>query len=281
MGAAGVAGGEAPSACCRRGRSVGVAMAGLLAFAAGAGFTVPGSAQAGDTAQTPAAAPRATLDLKALLDLDYVAAESDTGDLDAGVEYRISRAVLVRFGHQRLPFGLAAYTGAPSLHTPEFPLATRVLVQRVSVFRDIGLSISGRAAGLEYGAGVLNGAGINVAADNNRARDVLGRASCAVLPGWTVGASGWRGRSGEPYAQDCVPRCAFHDDADCLRWSVASRLARGPLHLAAEYLHDRTEHTPAAIHPAPGGRRLERAGWYALAAFRPIPRLELVGRYDR
>jgi hypothetical protein len=96
-----------------------------------------------------------------------------------------------------------------------------------------------------------------------------------------VGASGWRGRSGELYAPDGEPRRTFHDDASFLRWGADSRLARGRLQLAAEYLHDRTRHNPNAVNPTPGGETLERSGWYAMAALRPLRRLELVARYDR
>ena len=313
------------------GRWRGVAWAAVLVFTTGGGWTTPARAQEEGATEAPAAtaAPAVTLDLKALLDLDYTVVESDTAAADPGfglrrvrlitqgtlggrvgyrvllepsglalgpagaapfrgvplveaaVEYRAAPTATLRFGQQRLPYGLAASTGAPSLPTPEFPRATHLLVQRVSIFRDIGLSVFGRAAGLEYGVGVFNGAGINVAADNNRVRDVLGRVSYAVRPGWTLGISGWRGRSGALYAPDGVPRRTFYDDASFRRWGVDTRLARGPLHLAAEYLHDRTEHNPDAVSATPAGRSVERSGWYLLAAFRLVPRLEVVGRYDR
>lgn len=201
--------------------------------------------------------------------------------VEALVEHRILSGPVLRAGQQRLPFGLAASTGAPSLPLPEYPQATHILMQRVSIFRDIGVSLAGRAGALELAGGIFNGAGINVPSDNNRGRDVLGRASFAFRPGLSIGASGWRGRSGELYAPDDTPRRTFHDDARFVRWGLDARAARGPVHLTAEYLFDRTEHNPGAVNPTPGGRDVDRSGWYAMGAYRLPGGVELAARYDR
>lgn len=201
--------------------------------------------------------------------------------VEAVLDYRISNAFVVHAGQQRLPFGLSASALVPSLPTPEYPQATRILMQRVSVFRDIGLSISGRVDALEYSAGIFNGAGINVGADNNDVRDFVGRVSYSLLRGWTVGGSAWGGRSGELYAPDGAPQPTFHDDAPFRRWGVDARFVQGPGQIWVEYLTDRTDHNPEALNPTPERRELERSGWNVLAAYRVRSGVELVGRYDR
>lgn len=201
--------------------------------------------------------------------------------VEAYFDYQAAPWVVVRAGQQRLPFSQAAMTGQPSYPATEYPLGQRLLMQRVSAFRDIGVQAAGAAGALEYGVGVFNGAGINVPGDNNRTRDVMGRASYVLAPGWTVGASGWRGRTGTLYAPGGEPRRAFHDDAGFVRWGVDTRVARGRFGAWGEYLRDETAHNPAALHPTPDSARLTREGWHLMGTYRPVPRLELVARYDR
>ena len=200
--------------------------------------------------------------------------------VEAYAEYRARREVTVRVGQQRLPFGLAASTGAASLPAPEYPLASRYLMQRVSAFRDIGISALGRWGGLELSGGLFNGAGINTRADNDETRDWIGRISYAPVPGGTVGANAWSGHSGVLPRIGGVPRRSFFDDAEFQRWGIDARWARKGTTVAAEYLHDRTQHNPAAEQPTPPGEALVRSGWYVLAAHRPLRQWEAVARYD-
>jgi hypothetical protein len=201
--------------------------------------------------------------------------------VEASIDYQPIPTLHLRGGQQRLPFGLAASTGAPSLLLPEHPLASRLLIQRVSVFRDIGAAAHVQSGRLQAGAGVFGGAGVNVRADNNRSRDLVGRASLTPVKGWTLSASGWRGRSGALHVVDGEPRRTFHDDSRFLRWGADARVVRQPFTVAMEYLWDRTEHNPRAVHPTPAGGTLRRHGWHAEAAARVLPALELAGRFDR
>lgn len=201
--------------------------------------------------------------------------------VEAFAEHQISPALQLRAGQHRLPFGLAASTGGSSLATPEYPLATRYLVQRVSSFRDIGVSGAGRWGRIEYGAGIFNGGGINTRRDNDDSKDILGRVSVTVLPGASLAASGWRGHSGALYRAEGVIRRTFHDDADFRRWGVDARYARRGVSLSAEYLRDRTLLSRSAQHPITRSEKLSRAGWYTMAAVRPTRHLEAAARYDR
>lgn len=203
--------------------------------------------------------------------------------VEAYGEFRPAGAgdLAVRFGQQRLPFGLAASTAAPSLALPEYPLASRIVIQRVSAFRDAGLAAAGRWGRLEAGLGVFNGAGINTRGDNDGVRDVAGRARVGVLPGWSVGASGWRGRSGVLPRIEGTPRRTFHDQAGFRRWGLDARYARAGVEISAEYLRDRTDHNGAAENPVPSGRGLTRSGAYLSGAARLGRGVELAARYDR
>lgn len=200
--------------------------------------------------------------------------------VEAYGEYRARPGITLRVGQQRLPFGLAASTTAPSLPTPEYPLASRHLMQRVSAFRDIGLSATGRQGGLELSGGLFNGAGINTRGDNDDRLDWIGRLSYSPLPGAALGVNGWSGRSGTLPRIGGDTRRSFHDQATFRRWGADARWARHGTTLAGEYLHDRTRHNPAAELPTPRGTDLSRSGWYLLAAHRPLPRWEAVTRYD-
>lgn len=308
--------------CCRIAVTV-LALAAAPAMAQAAGGQVP------DSTAPPPSAPRASIDLKVLIDADMrtewhekdvtgpgfglrrvrLITQGTLGDrstfrvllepsglalgpegaapfrgvplVEAVLDYRLGGGLVLQAGQLRVPFGLSASTVAPSLPTPEYPLATRVLIQRVSVFRDIGVALAGRVGALEYSGSLFNGAGINVGSDNNEVRDVAGRVTWALVPGWTAGVSAWAGRTGELYAPGDSPQATFFDDAPFRRWAVETRLARGPARLWVEYLRDRTEYNPQALNPIPTPDPLARWGWNLLAAYRLRDHLEAVGRYDR
>lgn len=208
--------------------------------------------------------------------------------VEAYLDYALPRDVTIRVGQQRVLFGLNSTTGAPSLPTPEFAQFARSLQQRVSAFRDIGVTVQGRLGALEYSGGVFNGAGINVVADNDSTRDYAGRFTWAIVPGLQVGASAWAGHSPRPYVRpgETRPVAPFFDNADFRRWGIDTRWARGPLLLTAEYARNHADYDSAAVTRTPGRAPLRQAGYNALAAFRlgalnpALRRLEVVGRYD-
>lgn len=209
--------------------------------------------------------------------------------VEAYVTYQHGPEFLVEAGQQRIPFGLASTTGAPSLPTPEFSQFARYTEQRVSAFRDIGVTAQGRLGTLEYAGGVFNGAGINTAADNDSTRDFVGRLTYSIIPGLQLSMNGWTGHSGSLYARtsNTAPLKAFYDNAGFRRYSVDARLARGPLLLTAEYGKDRTDYNARAANPVPNKVQLDRMGFNVLGAFRlgavapALQQWEVAARYDR
>lgn len=205
------------------------------------------------------------------------------------ISYQQGNALLLQAGQQRIPFGLASTTGAPSLPTPEFPQFARYLTQRVSAFRDIGVTAQGGAGIFEYAAGIFNGAGINTVADNDSSRDFVGRLTAVPVPGLQISADAWSGHSGSLYsrAPGAAPLKTFYDNTGFHRYSADVRFTRGPVLLTGEYSIDRTAYTATAINPVPNKRRLDRAGYDASAALRlgevapELAPVELVARYDR
>lgn len=208
--------------------------------------------------------------------------------VEAYIDYALPANLLVRVGQQRVPYVLNAITGGPAMPVPEYNQFVRYTVQRVSAFRDIGVTLNGRTGALEYSAGVFNGAGINTITDNDSTRDYAARASYAVVPGVQVGASGWKGHTGNLFVRGpgAAPVKVFYDNADFRRGGVDVHVARGALDVAAEVGRERLAYNAKALNPLPGKTALERGGYNVtgalrLGAFAPaLRRLEAVARYD-
>ena len=173
---------------------------------------------------------------------------------EAYVGWKFSPVFLVQAGQQRVPFGLASTTGAPSYPLPEYPQFPRYTYQRASALRDVGIVGQGHFGAVQVAAGLFSGAGINVPADNDSTRDMAARVTWAIVPGFEMGAGAWRGHTGNLYARapGTAPLKVFYDNADFRRFETDARLARGPVLLSAEYGKDRTDHNPKAANPTPG-----------------------------
>ena len=209
--------------------------------------------------------------------------------VEAYIEYALPAHLMVRVGQQRVPYTLNAFTGGPPLPTPEYNQLVRYTVQRSSAFRDIGATLNGTYGAFEGSVGVFNGAGINVIADNDSSRDVAARMSYAVVPGVQIGASGWRGHSGNLFvrSQGAAPVKAFFDNTDFRRGDIDLHVGIGQLDVAAEYGGEHVEYNARAANPVPNARALDRRGYNVTGALRlggvqpALRRFEVVGRYDR
>lgn len=121
--------------------------------------------------------------------------------VEAYLEYALPANLLFRVGQQRVPYTLNAVTGAPSMPVPEYNQLSRYTVQRVSAFRDIGVTLNGRTAGAEYSIGVFNGAGINTVTDNDSTRDYAARLAYTIVPDFQIGGSAWKGHTGNLFVR--------------------------------------------------------------------------------
>ena len=208
---------------------------------------------------------------------------------EAYLDYALPWHVSVRAGQQRVPFTLSGATAGPAMPVPEYNQLLRYTTQRISAFRDIGITINGRSGGLEYSAGIFNGAGINVVTDNDSTKDYAGRLSYAIIPGVQIGASGWKGHTGALFvrAVGTPPIKSFFDNADFDRGDVDVHVALGALDVVAEYGRERLSYNAKALNPTPQGAELRREGYNVasslrLGAFSPaLRRWEIAGRYDK
>jgi phosphate-selective porin OprO/OprP len=220
---------------------------------------------------------RARLDLRGALgrgfDLRLQAelAGSSAKLLDAALAWRHSDALKVTAGQFKIPFSQENLISSNKLETINRSQVVEALVARGKDVignhngRDIGLMVGGTlAAGktpgsLDYALGVFNGAGINTT-DTNERKDLVGRLVVHPLAGLSFGGSFYTGRYTLPSAPS----------KGGVRQRVGGELAyvAGPLLVKGEYIRGKDA-------------RVEKEGWYALAALFVVPqKLQAVAKYD-
>ena len=119
---------------------------------------------------------------------------------------------------------------------------------------------------------MINGNGMNLT-DNNGYKDIVGRITVEPLSGLVVGASGYKGRSGNEGD-------AF--DVDESAWGVEAQYAVKGVKFRAEYVAARWENWDAATSAASLSKIQEPWGWYAQGSYR-LPffeKVEVLGRYE-
>jgi len=191
--------------------------------------------------------------------------------LDAYTSYKIADYLKFTAGQFKIPFSVESLTPDADLEFIDRSQVVEALVSRTkdvignSVGRDIGAQISGSFLKLsnryilDYTLGIFNGAGYDVAADNNRNKDIDGRIVVHPIKGLDIAGDFYNGVGvwGTPAKNQTRNR-----------WGVDGRYVYGPLSVTAEYDHG----TDSAI---------ERVGWYAQAAyFVWAKRLQLAVKVD-
>jgi hypothetical protein len=178
---------------------------------------------------------------------------------DAALTYTVNHLLSVDVGQQLIPLSLEGTIPTPNVETIE---RTMFIVERsrgtgLGDVRDIGASVNGLTpAGLEYHVGLFNETGESQGTtDANDQKAVVARAAYhpSFFPGFQIGGSG-----------------AFEGGPTPERRERAG----GELQYRATRLTLRGE----AMTARDG--ELRRFGWYGLGAFRPIPSIQLVGRWD-
>ncbi|HTB53198.1 MAG TPA: porin [Ferruginibacter sp.] len=209
--------------------------------------------------------------------------------LDAYISYKFANYLKVTAGQFTLPFSAENNVQDRNLETVDRSQVVNALVARKGDGsngiidsignqngRDIGVQISGsffkineNRSLIDYYAGLFNGAGINVA-DNNESKDFSGRLLIHPFDFLTIGGSYYDG----------YDRFAKTPTKDQLRtrWGTELSFNYKALSIRSEFLrgqdgndqHNITQPIPA-IHQ----------GWYAQAAYFIIPkRFQFVFKYD-
>jgi len=127
---------------------------------------------------------------------------------------------------------------------------------------DVGAKVYGKTpinkqVGLNYAAAVINGS--SGYADNNKAKDFVGRVGLALPMGIGVGGSAYIGKA--------PPAGGTGDDVDKNRFGGDVKIVNGPILLQAEGILGKDDET-------------DTMGLYALGAYKVTPKVQVVGRFD-
>jgi phosphate-selective porin OprO and OprP len=191
--------------------------------------------------------------------------------LDANVTWAAHPLASVWFGQGKAPYGRQQLTPSGNLQ-----LVDRTIVDgRFSPGRQVGVAVNGRSGVVEYGAGVYNGDGINVANQNDRFLYV-GRVVLTPLGAFAPQESA-HDRPGTPRL--ALGGAVMHSTlgiaeagVDVLRYNAEAAFKLGGFSAVGEF------HRENASPPV--GTRAHTNGWYAQAGFLlPGRRHEIAGRY--
>ncbi len=205
----------------------------------------------------------------------YVVLESSAfiggGDaylLDAFITYDKNKWAKVSLGSFKTPFGRDVTTACHSLTTIDRSI---VADQLVAPQRDMGLMLLGGSSKTKfrYSMALMNGRGLGVK-DNNKKKDVIGRASYQLLDFINVGASF---RYGYPNNQD-DNRTTYGFDA---------LIKYNDFTLQGEYIYDEGDYNRAAGGGC-GSEPLElgekREGAYVMATYDINKKIQPVFKYE-
>jgi hypothetical protein len=179
---------------------------------------------------------------------------------DAAVTWSLNRALAIDVGNQIIPLGLEGTYSTAQIETIERTLfvAERSRAVGLGDVRDVGVSANGFVASnnVEYHIGTFNETGEGAGTtDANPQKAFVGRFSIhpSLLRALQFGGSGgYEGGPPKQRRERAAGEVQFRTDDITVRAEVMS--ARDG------FLH--------------------RLGWYGLGAYRPTPKLQLVGRYD-
>ena len=188
--------------------------------------------------------------------------------LDAFITYDKHEWVKASLGSFKQPFGREVTTACHSLTTIDRSI---VADQLVAPQRDMGLMLLGGSnkTKFKYALALMNGRGLGVV-DNNKKKDVIGRASYQILDFMNVGASF---RYGYPN----------NEDADRSTYGFDALVKYKDLTVQGEYIYDEGDYNRAAgggcgAEPLELGEK--RQGAYVMASYDVNKKLQPVFKYE-
>ncbi len=191
--------------------------------------------------------------------------------LDAYTSYKIAEFLKFTAGQFKVPFSYESLVSDSQLEFIDRSQVVEALAGRSKDVignqngRDIGLQVNGSFIKLhdhylfDYTFGVFNGAGYDVATDNNNHKDITGRFTIRPIKNLALSADFYNGQGsyGAPLKNQTRKREGFD-----------GRYVKGGLSLTMEYDNG----TDGIIR---------KDGWYAQAAYFVIPKkLQLAAKYD-
>lgn len=182
--------------------------------------------------------------------------------VNAFINFDIHPLLQVRTGQFLLPFGLEG--PQPIFLDPaiERTYAVRRL-NTFTMFRDVGIQVSGSRSMFSYAIALVNGAGANQT-EQISPKDVMGRVALSLTDELRIGLSGHVGQyQANPADTDHYSR---------IRGGIDISYRDGPLFLRGEYIV-RTDEQPV-------GDDLTMKGAYVLGGYRLMEDLEAIARYE-
>lgn len=181
----------------------------------------------------------------------------------------------IRAGLMKVPFTFENLVPTTQLHTIDFSQADENLagvttdVIGVNVGRDIGIEVFGELLPqkgynlLFYNLGVFNGSGVRTLKDLNSSKDFVFMTGIQPLKGWKLQGSAIFGTATYERPLEEIPMGEHVRN----RWSIGSQVDTKKFYSRVEYISGRDAD-------------IDRHGFYALALYRPLPKLDLVAAYD-
>jgi phosphate-selective porin len=204
------------------------------------------------------------------LQIDFV----DAKIMDVYAECKLNQYFNFQLGQFLVPFSLNSITSNAKLEIMDRAQAVEALVARGKdkigdqSGRDIGLQVGGTLLKLgenpfiEYKIALFNGAGKDVSADNNEAKDIVGRLIINPLKDLSIGGSYYNGYD-------------FIETSD----TTSDFKERTRLGLEASYTFGRISAKGEYIMGNDGP--VDRSGYYVQAGFYLLPKkFQVVAKYD-
>ena len=198
--------------------------------------------------------------------------------MDAFVTYDAGNWARISAGSFKQPFSLEVATPCHSLTTIDRSI---VADQLVAPQRDFGVAVFGgnKFTKLNYAVALMNGSGLRVK-DNNKKKDIIGRATYKVTDFLTVGGSF---RYGFPAKDEDTPTDPRENDHVRQTYGGEFLLNVNNLHVQGEYIYDEGDDNPAAgggcgAEPLPLG--WIRTGGYVMASYDTKWNIQPVLKYE-
>lgn len=201
---------------------------------------------------------------------DFVSSDGNPYLLDAFITWDKHEWTKISMGSFKQPFGRDVTTACHSLTTIE---RSMVANQLVVPQRDYGVMLLGGSSKTKfrYSLAFMNGTGIGVKEDNNKKKDIIGRATYQLFDFVNIGASF---RYGYP----------TNNDDDRTTYGVDALVSYNKLTVQGEYIYDEGAYNlgadggcgAAPLELSPNGRQ----GAYVMAAYKVTDKLQPVLKYE-
>ncbi len=181
--------------------------------------------------------------------------------LDAQVEMNFIPQAQLRIGQFKIPFSLENLTSSSALDTISRSQTVENLCpgrDTGSSGRDIGITLNGQFAWLDYSFGIFNGSGINIT-DLDDHKDIATRLTFRPVGFFSIGLSRYDGRHSSSKEAPAFEKERTGIDIFCVQ---------GALTIKGEYIHGKDEQT-------------RKSGWYIHGNYELVSdRFQAIFRYD-